>query len=110
MARAMRMRRSACTVFFPCSLLLAAMGCSSGAGDGGGGLGGGGGQGGGGGAGQGGQGGADPIGGDRPVEVYVPPSYEEGTPAPLVILLHGFTVSGAVQEEYFGLKHLAESR
>jgi polyhydroxybutyrate depolymerase len=45
---------------------------------------------------------------DRPYEVFVPSSYEEGTPMPLVILLHGYTGSGLVQEGYFRIEPLAE--
>jgi len=66
---------------------------------------GGGGQGGGG---QGGGGTAGPIGGDRPVEVFTPSTYQEGTPMPLVILLHGYTTSGLFQEAYFKMQPLAE--
>ncbi len=46
------------------------------------------------------------FGGDRPVELWVPESYDGSKEAPLLILLHGFTASGAVQNAYFGLtKH-----
>ncbi|MCC6556775.1 MAG: hypothetical protein IT372_27780 [Polyangiaceae bacterium] len=61
-------------------------------------------------SGAGGAGGQAPIGGDRPVEVFVPSSYQDGAAAPLVILLHGYGASGALQELYFGLKPLAEAR
>jgi polyhydroxybutyrate depolymerase len=50
------------------------------------------------------------VGGDRPVAVRVPPSYEETRPAPLLIVLHGFTGSGSGQETYFGLQHEADDR
>jgi polyhydroxybutyrate depolymerase len=60
--------------------------------------------------GAGGAGGQGPIGGDRPVEVFVPSSYADGTPTPLVILLHGYGASGNVQEAYFKLQPLAEQR
>jgi polyhydroxybutyrate depolymerase len=43
------------------------------------------------------------VGGNRPVTLHVPSSYACGTPAPLVILLHGYTSSGSGQELYFGL-------
>jgi len=50
-----------------------------------------------------------PVGGEeRPVEVYVPDAYKEGTPAPLVVLLHGYGASGTLQDAYFQLKPLAE--
>ncbi len=34
------------------------------------------------------------VGGDRPVTVHIPASYDAHQPAPLLILLHGFTSSG----------------
>lgn len=54
--------------------------------------------------------GGAPIGGDRPVDVYVPASHDPATPAPLVILLHGYTATGAIQEAYFKLEAEAEAR
>ena len=45
----------------------------------------------------------------RPVEVHVPPNYEEGTPAPLLILLHGFGAGGQIQEAYFSLTKPADA-
>ena len=48
-----------------------------------------------------------PIGGDRPVTVHVPPGYVAGSPAPLVILLHGYGASGEIEDYY--LKITAES-
>jgi polyhydroxybutyrate depolymerase len=39
--------------------------------------------------------------GGRPVTVHVPGSYDPARPAPLVILLHGYTSDGAEQESYF---------
>ncbi len=53
--------------------------------------------------------GADPLAG-RPFDVFVPSSYDAGTAMPLVILLHGFGASGIIQNLYFGLQPLAESR
>ena len=50
------------------------------------------------------------IGGDRPVTVRVPPSLDKTRPAPLLIVLHGYTGSGSGQEEYFGLQREAEQR
>lgn len=61
-------------------------------------------------SGSGGSGGASPIGGDRPVEVLVPASLKPGVPAPLVILLHGYSVNGNVEELYLQLAPLAEER
>ncbi len=48
------------------------------------------------------------FGGDRPVELFVPPDYDPAVPAPLVILLHGYSVGGALQELLFRLRPLAE--
>ncbi len=47
---------------------------------------------------------------DRPYDVFVPTGYDAATPMPLVLLLHGYTASGAVQEAYFKFEPLAESR
>lgn len=50
-----------------------------------------------------------PIGGeDRPVDIHVPPQYDGSTPAPLVILLHGYTATGNLQESYLQLTPLAD--
>jgi polyhydroxybutyrate depolymerase len=50
------------------------------------------------------------FGGDRPVTLVVPSSVKPGVPAPLVLLLHGYSVDGTVQELYFQLAPLAQSR
>jgi len=50
------------------------------------------------------------FGGDRPVTVHVPPAYVAGVPAPLVILLHGYGASGALQDLYFGLTPVSDAR
>jgi len=47
---------------------------------------------------------------DRPYEVFVPTGYDAATAAPLVILLHGYGASGALQELYFKLQPEAEAR
>jgi polyhydroxybutyrate depolymerase len=39
----------------------------------------------------------------RPYADRVPPGYSEARPAPLVLLLHGYTMSGAIQESYFAM-------
>jgi polyhydroxybutyrate depolymerase len=46
----------------------------------------------------------------RPVRVHVPDSYDPSVPAPLLILLHGYTWSGDRQEEYYRLLPEAKSR
>jgi polyhydroxybutyrate depolymerase len=50
------------------------------------------------------------LGGDRPTELIVPSSYDPSVPTPLVILLHGYSASGFVQDSYFGLSKIAEER
>ena len=47
---------------------------------------------------------------DRPYEVFVPSGYSDATATPLVILLHGYGASGAIQELYFKLQPEAEAR
>lgn len=51
-----------------------------------------------------------PIGGDRPVEVTEPDHLEPGAKAPLVLLLHGYGVSGLVEDIYMGLKPVARQK
>jgi polyhydroxybutyrate depolymerase len=48
--------------------------------------------------------------GDRPVPVHLPPAYDGDTDLPLVILLHGYTASGDLQEKYFRLTPEADRR
>lgn len=47
---------------------------------------------------------------NRPYDVFVPPGYDAAIPTPLVMLLHGYTASGDIQEAYFQLEPLAESQ
>lgn len=47
--------------------------------------------------------------GGRTVNVHEPAGYDPGTPTPLVILLHGYTSSGAGQEAYMQFEPLADS-
>jgi polyhydroxybutyrate depolymerase len=47
---------------------------------------------------------------DRPYDVFVPTTYNAAVAAPLVILLHGYTATGALQEAYFQLQPSAEQR
>ncbi len=46
--------------------------------------------------------------GRGPVTVNVPPSYDPSVPAPLVMLLHGYTSSGLETETYFQLTPLSD--
>lgn len=46
----------------------------------------------------------------RPYKVFVPSTYAKGTPMPLVVLLHGYGASGDIQEAYFQVEPLAESK
>ena len=50
------------------------------------------------------------VGGDRPVTVHVPASYDASRPAPLVILLHGYSGSGQGNADYFHLAPAADAR
>jgi polyhydroxybutyrate depolymerase len=50
------------------------------------------------------------VGGDRPATLYVPPSYAKGTPAPLLVMLHGYGVSGVVEDIYLGLRAVAAAK
>ena len=50
------------------------------------------------------------VGGDRPVTVLVPASYNPGRPAPLLIMLHGYGSSGSEHEAYFHVGARAEER
>lgn len=45
----------------------------------------------------------------RPYEYKEPAGYDPQRPTPLVLLLHGYKTSGAVQKVYFGLGTLADS-
>ena len=44
----------------------------------------------------------------RPVKVHVAPSYQKGSPAPLLVLLHGYGTTGDVQSAYFGMEKAAD--
>jgi len=48
--------------------------------------------------------------GTRSVNLYVPSRYGGQTAMPLVILLHGYTVSGQAMEDWIGFRPLAEAR
>lgn len=46
----------------------------------------------------------------RAYDLVVPSSYDGSAPVPLVLVLHGYTASAAIQEAYFQLTPLAEER
>jgi polyhydroxybutyrate depolymerase len=48
------------------------------------------------------------VGGDRPVTVRVPASYDPGRPAPLLIMLHGYGSSGPEHDAYLHLGRAVE--
>jgi polyhydroxybutyrate depolymerase len=50
------------------------------------------------------------IGGDRLAQVQIPSNYTTTTRYPLLILLHGFGASGAVQSVYMGLDTRVDSK
>jgi len=47
--------------------------------------------------------------GRGPVPLVVPSNYDESKPAPLIVLLHGYTASGAAQNAYWKLSGLADT-
>jgi len=47
---------------------------------------------------------------ERPVEVIVPPGLDPDVPAPLVVVLHGYSGTGAAQDAYFGFRDEAADR
>ena len=50
------------------------------------------------------------VGEDRPVSVHVPPGYDPSAPAPLLVVLHGYSSNGKSHDAYFHLRSLAEER
>jgi polyhydroxybutyrate depolymerase len=44
------------------------------------------------------------VGGSRPVNVHVPPGLSPTKPAPLLIMLHGYSASGDIEEAYLQLQ------
>lgn len=47
---------------------------------------------------------------DRPFQLHVPESYDPAANAPLVVVLHGYTASGAEVEDYFHLTAESDRR
>lgn len=47
---------------------------------------------------------------DRPYTVHEPPGYDRSTPAPLLVVLHGYGFQGDVQRLYFGLDRVTDPR
>jgi polyhydroxybutyrate depolymerase len=50
------------------------------------------------------------FGDDRPVTLHVPKSYSCDKGAPLVIMLHGYTATSAIEEAYLGITAESEKR
>jgi polyhydroxybutyrate depolymerase len=48
--------------------------------------------------------------GDRPFSLVVPTTYQSGTPAPLLIALHGYTAESPYAESYFALGKVADEK
>jgi polyhydroxybutyrate depolymerase len=48
--------------------------------------------------------------GARPYTLFVPSGYDDSVPTPFVLLLHGYSATGLVQNAYFGLSDSAETR
>ena len=48
------------------------------------------------------------FGGDRPVEIRVPEQYDPTCPTPLLLILHGHGMNGAIQDIYFNAERLVE--
>jgi polyhydroxybutyrate depolymerase len=48
--------------------------------------------------------------GQRPYTLKVPPSYDATKPTPLLILLHGYSASGYLQDAYFGLTATSQAK
>ena len=51
-----------------------------------------------------------PLGGERPVDPIVPSDFDPTTPTPLVIMLHGYGVSGVAEDIVLKLDKLVEER
>ncbi len=51
-----------------------------------------------------------PTGGQRSVTVRVPSGYRTGSPAPLLVLLHGYTSDATAVDDYFHLQPVLDER
>lgn len=49
------------------------------------------------------------FGGDRPVQLQVPPDFSDDRDYPVVMILHGYGVSGFIQQTFLGLTELADT-
>src|SRR5689334_3038878 len=49
------------------------------------------------------------FGGSRPVSVRVPASYDAKTPAPLLLMLHGYGSGGAFTDVYLKMTSIADA-
>jgi polyhydroxybutyrate depolymerase len=49
------------------------------------------------------------FGGDRPVELQIPAVIEDGAAYPLVVALHGYSITGYIQQAYLGLRMLTDT-
>jgi len=50
------------------------------------------------------------VKGARPVSLYIPSNYDGQAAMPLVIVLHGYTLSGQIAESFFNFRPLAATR
>ena len=50
------------------------------------------------------------TGGQRPVTVHVPSGYHKGSPAPLLVLLHGYSADATAVDDYFHLQPVLDER
>lgn len=54
--------------------------------------------------------GTSPLIEPRPYAIKVPSGYDRNTPTPLLLLLHGYSASAALQDFYFGTSALADRK
>jgi polyhydroxybutyrate depolymerase len=51
-----------------------------------------------------------PLGGDRPAALVLPDGFDPRRPTPVVILLHGYSATGTLQDLYLGVSETAKTR